>query len=64
MAQKLMTFDSWNKAETKRIIERDGSAFAKQVRAARGGYFSRFIFWDDYLAACKAEKIIPEQMLA
>ena len=55
-----LTFDAWNQAETRRIVDESDSVTASHVRKARSGGFARFTLWDDYLAHCDTEGLTPE----
>jgi hypothetical protein len=58
-----MTFDDWNRQETKRIAEASDKDTAKHVRRARKGGMFRFIAWDDYVEYCEANGIVPEALV-
>ena len=55
-----MTFDEWNKAETRRLCEGEDRDTARNIRAARATGFAPFQFWDDYVAACAEAGLTPE----
>jgi hypothetical protein len=57
-----MTFDDWNRHETKRITEREGADVARLVRKARKGGMFRFMAWENYVAYCEAHDITPERI--
>ena len=59
-----MTFDDWNRQETKRIAQASDSATAKHVRRARKGGLFRFMAYDDYVEFCEANGIAPEALVA
>lgn len=55
------TFDEWNREETKRLTDREGSDIASHVRKARRpGGMARMMFWDDYLQAAERDGFEPE----
>jgi hypothetical protein len=58
-----MTFDDWNRQETKRITEREGADVAKLVRKARKGGMFRFMAYADYVEYCETHDITPEALV-
>jgi hypothetical protein len=60
----MMTFDDWNRQETKRITEREGADVAKLVRKARKGGMFRFMAYADYVEFCEANGIVPEGLVS
>jgi hypothetical protein len=58
-----MTFDDWNRQETKRITHKEHPDIARNVRKARSGAMWRFMAYDDYVAYCEAHDITPEALV-
>ena len=57
-----MTFDQWNREETKRIAEREGADVAKLVRKARKGGMFRYMAYADYVEYCESNGLVPEPL--
>lgn len=48
-----ISFDTWNRQETRKITEREHVDVARLVRKARKGYMFKMMAWDEYLEYCQ-----------